>query len=71
MRCTVGFKSLIVANNYFASSTPNEEVSKMNPNWHTHTLLSMLVTSFENSGKTEVFAWWSVVVAKDGVESSK
>lgn len=55
-RCTVGFKSLIVVNNYFASLTPSEEVSKTNPNWHTHTLLSMLVTSFEKSGKREVFA---------------
>jgi hypothetical protein len=30
----------------------------------------MLVASFEKSGKKEVFAWWSIVVAKDGVESS-
>jgi hypothetical protein len=37
-------------------STPNEEVSKMNPNWHTHTLPAMLVTFFEKSGKREVFA---------------
>lgn len=51
-------------------STPNEEVSKMNPNWHTHTLPAMLVTFFEKSGKREVFAWWSIVVTKDGVEYS-
>jgi hypothetical protein len=69
-RCTIGFRSFIVASIYFVSSTLSEEVSKTNPNWHTHTLPAMLVTSFEKSDKREVFTWWSIVVAKDGIWSS-